>query len=176
MLRIILLALAIAVVGVLGFAATRADTFRVERQARIAARPEQVFPFINDLKAFNRWNPWLRKEPTSKLTYGPVTEGPGAHYAWEGDKTGAGSMTQTGSTAPSRVAFQLDFVKPFEGHNTAEFTLAPDGADGTTVTWTMKGPMPYLSKVMDVLFGMDRMIGPDFEAGLANLKALAEAR
>ncbi|MEO8299014.1 MAG: SRPBCC family protein [Burkholderiales bacterium] len=169
----------LAVLVVLGMAAMRPDDFSVLRSLRMAAPPEKVFALVDDLKQFNRWNPWLKKDPTTQLTYGPVTAGPGAQYAWTSEKMGAGSMTQAAATAPApgtagRVAFKLDFLKPFETHNTAEFTFQPEGGTTTTVTWTMRGPMPFISKVMDVVVGMDSMIGPDFEAGLAELQKLAE--
>lgn len=175
MLKTALVVLLAVVAALLGAAALRPDTFEVRRSIVVQSPPQRVFALVDDLEAFNRWNPWLAKEPGTKLSYGPTKAGPGARYAWEGDKTGAGSMTLTASSAPSRVAFDVDFVKPWEGHNKVEFTLQPDGG-GTAVTWAMRGPMNLVSKVMDLVVGMDAMVGPDFETGLARLKALAEAR
>jgi uncharacterized protein YndB with AHSA1/START domain len=154
-------------------AATRPDSFRVERSLRMQAPPERLFGLINDLKQFNTWNPYEKKDAAIKGRYGPVTQGSGASYAWEGDKVGIGSMTITTTQAPTEVQMQLDFVKPFEARNQVVFTLRPE-AGGTVVTWAMHGPSPYLSKLMGLVFNMDRMIGQDFEAGLQNLKALAE--
>lgn len=166
---IVLAALALLLI----YAATRPDTFRVERSLSIQAPPERVFAMINDLKRFNTWNPYVKKDPALKQRYGATTAGPGAQYGWEGDKVGIGSMEITQVRAPQRVAMKLDFVKPFEAHNTVEFRLQPEGAR-TQVTWAMHGPANYLSKLMGVIIDMDRMVGKDFEDGLNNLKALAE--
>jgi hypothetical protein len=103
-----------------------------------------------------------------------VTSGKGAQYAWEGNKeVGQGRMEIAESVPPSKVAIKLDFVRPFEAHNTVEFTLDPKG-DATNVTWAMQGDTPYLAKIIHVFIDMDKMVGKDFEAGLANLKTLAE--
>lgn len=168
--------LLLAAIGLLLiYAATRPNEFVVERSTRIDAPPEKVFALIADVKAFNTWNPWLRKEPSVQLTYsGPGTSGPGASYSWIGKESGEGSMTLTEQTPPSSVIYRLDFMKPFEAHNRALFTLTPDGA-GTRVSWKMDGPAPYTTKLMGVLFDMDKMVGDDFAAGLANLKAAAES-
>jgi hypothetical protein len=109
-----------------------------------------------------------------KRRFGAVTAGKGAMYAWDGNKdVGQGSMEITESAAPSRLAIRLSFVKPFEAHNTVEFTLEPKG-ESTQVTWTMQGPVPYLSKIIHMFIDIDRMVGGDFEAGLASLKTIAE--
>lgn len=172
MLKTLGLIVLAAVALLLIYAATRPDSFRVERSLRIQAPPERLFGLISDLKQFNTWNPYERKDP-GKGRYGTATAGPGALYAWRSDKLGEGSMEITSITAPTRVTMKLDFIKPFEAHNTAEFTLRPE-AGGTTVSWVMQGPSPYLSKLMGVVFNIDRMVGTDFEAGLQNLKTLAE--
>ena len=127
------------------------------------------------MKAFNSWNPWLRKDPSSKLSYEGPASGVGSAYAWESEQLGAGRMEVTELAPNSRVAAKLQFLKPMVTTNRVEFTLQPQGAQ-TNVTWAMSGPMPYLSKLMCVFVSMERMIGPDFEAGLANLKATAEKR
>ncbi len=173
MLKTIALVLLAALALLLIYAATRPDTFRVERSLRIQAPPERLIAMIGDLRQFNRWNPYERKDPALKGRYGGSTQGPGAQYAWESDKVGTGSLEITALQAPTRVAMKLDFVKPFAAHNQVEFTLQPD-AGGTRVRWAMHGPAPYVSKLMGVLFDMDRMVGRDFEDGLNNLKALAE--
>jgi len=117
----------------------------------------------------------IREEgPGDGAHLGSVTAGKGAVYEWNGNSNvGQGRMEITESTPASKIAIKLDFIKPFEGHNIAEFVLEPKG-DSTSVTWTMRGPSPYIAKLMSVFFSMDRMIGKDFEAGLANLKATAE--
>jgi uncharacterized protein YndB with AHSA1/START domain len=174
MLRIVLVLIAVVVSGILAFAATRPDTFRVERSIAIKAPPERIFPLINDYRQWPAWSPYEDKDPAMKRTYGATTAGKGATYAWEGDgNVGQGSMAIEDSRPPSLVAIRLDFVKPFEAHNKVDFTLVPQG-DSTTVTWAMQGPAPYLSKLMQVFFNMDNMVGKDFEAGLAKLKAVAE--
>ncbi len=174
MLKTIALVVVVIIAGILIFAATKPDTFRVERSAAIKAPPEKVFALINDFKRWEAWSPWEKKDPAMKRTYGATTGGKGAHYAWEGNSdVGQGSMDIAESVPPSKIALKLDFIKPFEGHNTVIFTLAPKG-DMTDVTWSMSGPAPFMSKVMQVFINMDTMVGKDFESGLANLKAAAE--
>ena len=174
MLKIIAIVVAVLIAGILIFAATKPDTFRVQRSASIKAPPDKVFALINDFKAWGAWSPWEKKDPAMKRTFGAVTSGKGAQYAWDGDKNvGQGSMEITESTSPSKIALKLDFLKPFEAHNIVEFTLAVQG-DTTNITWVMHGPANFISKLMQVFVNMDNMVGKDFEAGLANLKAAAE--
>jgi uncharacterized protein YndB with AHSA1/START domain len=165
----------VVVVGVLLiYAATRPDTFRIERSAVIKAPPEKIFAFINDFHQWTAWSPWEKVDPALKRSYTGASSGKGAAYAWEGNnKVGSGRMEILESVPASRIAIKLDFLKPFEAHNTAEFTLAPAGG-GTAVTWAMHGPSPYMSKVMGIVFNMDKMVGAQFEQGLANLKANTE--
>lgn len=174
MLKTVVIVLVVAVAAILGYAATRPDTFRVERAASIKAPPEKIFPLINDFHKWAGWSPWEKMDPAMKRTHSGAAEGKGAAYAWEGNsKVGEGRMEIIESMPPSRIVIKLDFIKPIEGHNTAEYTLAAKG-DATEVTWVMHGPSPFISKVMQVFVSMDTMIGKDFEAGLANLRALAE--
>ena len=174
MLRKIAIVIVVLIAGVLVFAATKPDTFRVQRAADIKAPPEKVFALINDFKAWPSWSPWEKKDPAMKRSYGAVTSGKGATYAWEGNNdVGQGSMEITESVPPSKVVLKLDFIKPFAAHNTVGFTLASKG-DTTNVTWAMQGPTPYFAKIIHVFINMDNMVGKDFEAGLANLKAAAE--
>jgi len=174
MLKTIALVLALAVVAVLAYAATRPDTFRVQREATVRASPEEVFALVNDFHAWQAWSPWQKLDPAMKTTHGGAAAGKGAIYAWEGNSdVGKGRMELTASTPPSRITIQLDFLAPFEAHNTTEFLLEANGR-GTNVTWVMHGPSPFLSKLMGVFVDMDAMIGKDFEQGLANLKAVAE--
>jgi hypothetical protein len=174
MLKTILLIGVAAIALLLIVAATRPDTFRVERSATIAAPAAKLFPLINHMQAFNTWNPYNRKDPAMKGTYSGPAAGPGAAYDFEGNKdVGKGRIGITASTEPSQVTMQLDMLEPFEGHNEVNFTLVPEGA-GTKVTWAMHGPSAFITKLMGIFFNMDQMIGKDFEAGLAHLKALAE--
>lgn len=174
MLKKILIVLVLAVAGVLLYAATKPDTFQVQRRATIAAPPERVFALIDDFHRWGEWSPWEKLDPAMTRTFEGPASGTGAVYAWKGNKdVGQGRMEITESTPPGRIAIKLDFIEPMESDNVTEFVLAPkDG--GTEVTWTMRGPSPYLTKVMDTVVGMDRLVGKDFEAGLANMKAAAE--
>jgi uncharacterized protein YndB with AHSA1/START domain len=174
MLRTILLFIAAAIAIVLVYAATKPDTFSVERSANIHATPDRLFPLISDFHAWGAWSPWEKLDPNMKRTFGGPQSGLGATYAWAGDKAvGEGRMEITEATPSSRIVIKLDFLKPFESNNTTTFTFEPAG-DTTTVRWVMTGPSPYISKLMSVFVSMDRMIGKDFETGLANLKAAAE--
>lgn len=174
MFKKIALAVVVLVAAVLLFAATRPDSFRVQRSTSIKAPAEKIFPLIADFHAWGAWSPWEKLDPTMKRTHSGAPSGKGAVYAWDGNNAvGAGRMEIAEVSAPSRLSIKLDFSRPMEGHNTAEFTLVPKG-DGSEVTWAMFGPNPYLSKLIGLFLDMDKMIGKDFEAGLANLKALAE--
>lgn len=162
------------IAALLLFAATKPDTFRVERSASIKAPPEKVFALLNDFQRWEAWSPWEKKDPAMRRTFSVVTSGKGAQYAWEGNKdVGQGRMEIAESVPPSKVAIKLDFAKPFEAHNLVEFTLEPKG-DVTNITWVMQGDTPYFAKVIHVFLNMDSIVGKDFEAGLANLKTVAE--
>ncbi len=174
MFKTIALVVVLLIAGVLIYAATKPDTFRIERSTRIKAAPEEVHALINNFDAWTQWSPWEKKDPAMKRTRSGPTEGKGAVYAWEGNNAvGQGRMEITESTVPHHVLIKLDFISPFEAHNVADFTLKPDG-DSTQVTWAMYGPSPYISKLMTTFMSMDAMVGPDFEAGLVSLKQLAE--
>ena len=164
----------LVIVVVLIIAATKPNTFRVQRSTTIAAPPEKIFPHLNDFHAWPAWSPYERKDPAMKRTFSGPATGPGAIYEWDGDRNvGKGRIEITEVSPNSRIALNLDMLKPFEAHNKAEFTLQPQGS-ATVVTWAMHGPAPYFSKLLQVFCNMDRMVGGDFEAGLANLKAAAE--
>jgi uncharacterized protein YndB with AHSA1/START domain len=169
-----LIVIAVLLAALLIYAATRPDTFRIERSIGIQATPEKVFALINDLRAWSRWSPWERKDPGMQRSFSGPDSGQGAAYGWEGNKNvGTGRMEIVEASPPSRIVIKLDFMKPFEAHNTVEFSVQPQGT-ATQVTWAMFGPMPYLSKLMTTFFSMDKMCGKDFEAGLAQLKVAAE--
>ena len=174
MFKTIAIVVAVLIGAILVFAATRPDAFRLERSTTVKAPPEKVFALINDFHAWTSWSPWEKIDPALKRDYSGAASGKGAAYAWEGNsKVGAGRMEITESSSPSKIVIKLDFLKPFEGHNTAEFTM--ESKDGSTrVTWAMFGPNPYLAKLMQMFFSMDSMVGKQFEEGLANLKAGAE--
>lgn len=174
-LAVIAVLFVVLIVGVLGYAATKPGAFRVDRATEIKAPQEKVYRLIDDFHHWEVWSPWEKLDPTMKKTFSGAPSGTGAGYAWEGNgKVGVGRMEITNAASPSRVTIKLDFLKPFEAHNTAEFTLEPKG-DSTKVTWAMHGTQPFMAKVMSVVINMDKMIGKDFETGLANMKAAAEA-
>src|SRR6266513_2520241 len=174
MLKTIGIVVVVVLAAILAFAATKPDTFRVQRGATIKAPPEKIFPLLNDFQRWEAWSPWEKKDPAMKRTFSAVTSGKGAQYAWEGNKeVGQGRMEIAESVPASKLAIKLDFAKPFEAHNTVEFTLEPKG-DSTGVTWAMRGETPYLAKIVHVFIDMDKMVGKDFEAGLANLKNVVE--
>ena len=173
-LVIIAVVLAIVIAVVLILAMTKPDTFRVERAATVNASAEKVFPLIADFHQWLSWSPWEGRDPALKRTYSGAERGKGAVYAWDGNKNvGSGRMEILEAASPSKIVIKLDFLKPFEASNTAEFTMLPQG-NATNVTWVMHGPAPFMSKVMQVFMNLDHMIGKDFEVGLANLKKLTE--
>jgi hypothetical protein len=171
----VVIALAIAVILIM--AAMKPDTFRVERKTWISAPSEKLYGLISDLHQWWSWSPWENRDPDLKRTYSGAERGKGAVYAWDGNRNvGSGRMEILVAT-PSQIVIKLDFLRPFEAHNQAEFTLKPqDGATdvGTDVTWAMHGPAPFMFRVMHVVMKMDEMVGKDFEAGLANLRKVAE--
>jgi hypothetical protein len=169
-----LLVLAVLVIALM--ASQRPDTFRVSRSATIAAPADKLFPMINDMREFDTWNPYSRKDPQMKSSYSGPASGPGARSDFEGKKAGTGSLEIVQATSPSEVKMRLNMTAPFKADNTVVFTLAQQGSPGqeTRATWAMEGPAPFLAKFMGVIFNMDKMVGTDFEAGLANLKARAE--
>ncbi len=177
MLKVVAILAAIVVVvvaGILIYAATKSDSFRVERSVSIKAPPDKIFALIANLRGWPAWSPYEKKDPEMKRAFSGSESGKGAVYEWDGNRNvGKGRMEIVEAAPPSKIAIKLDFIKPFEGHNTAEFTMVPTG-DNTTVTWAMYGPRPYVAKVMGTLFDMDKMIGKDFETGLAALKTVGE--
>jgi uncharacterized protein YndB with AHSA1/START domain len=177
-IAIIVVVLAIVIAIVLILAATKPNTFSVRRATTVKAPPERIFPLINDFHQWGSWSPYENKDPAMKRSFGGAADGKGAVYGWEGNKNvGSGRMEILDTSKPSKIVIKLDFFTPFEGHNTAEFTMLPQGDATnmtTNVTWLMHGPAPFMSKVMQVFINLDNMIGKDFEIGLANLKRLTE--
>jgi uncharacterized protein YndB with AHSA1/START domain len=164
----------IAVAAVLVLAAMKPDTFRVQRTAMIDAPPERIFPLINDFRSWGGWSPYEKKDPAMKRALSGAAAGKGAVYAWEGDRNvGKGRIEIAETSPPNKITIRLDMLEPIDARNIVEFTLVPSGG-ATSVTWAMNGEVPYMAKIAHVIFDMDRMVGQDFEAGLANLKAIAE--
>lgn len=175
MLKTILIVIVVAIAAVLLFAATRPGDFVVTRTAEINAPPEKLEAMVSDFHQWGAWSPWEKIDPGMKRTYGGPASGVGSTYAWVGnDKVGSGGMEITKVTPGREVIFDLHFIKPFKADNVGRFTFEPQGA-GTKVTWSMSGKNPYIAKLMGLVFNMDKMIGKDFETGLANMKAAAEA-
>lgn len=158
--------------GLCGYAATRPGVFRVHRSTVIHAPAEEIARQITDFHRWADWSPYEKLDPQMKKTYGGAATGVGATYAWEGRKAGAGRM-EIREVSARRIVIQLDFTRPFEAHNTSEFTLEPEGA-ATRVTWSMHGPANFTSRLMGVVINMDNLVGKDFAAGLATLKTVAE--
>jgi hypothetical protein len=175
MFKIILIGITVIIAAVLIFAATRPDTFRVQRSVQIKATPERIFPLINDLHGMNSWSPYVKKDPAMQGHYAGATSGKGAIYEWDGNKeAGKGNIEIVASTFPTDVKLKLNMIKPFAAHNDVEFTLEP-GGESTTVTWAMSGHAPFMAKLIHLFFNMDKMVGGDFEKGLAALKSLLES-
>jgi uncharacterized protein YndB with AHSA1/START domain len=182
----IAIALAVAIGAALIYAATAPDTFVISRAALIEAPPERIFPLINDLHAQSQWSPF-EKDPNMKRVHSGAPAGKGAIYEWDGNRqVGAGRIAITDSLPPSRVSLALDMSRPFEAHNKVDFVLEPDGAAAndtrtkvstkvsTKVTWAMQGRQPFMAKLMSLFINCDKMVGREFEQGLAKLKAIVE--
>jgi uncharacterized protein YndB with AHSA1/START domain len=176
MLVAVAIVIGVLLVGLLGFAVTRPNTFQVKRTQSIEAPPDRIFALIEDYHQWAAWSPYEKLDPTMKKTFSGAERGRGAVYNWAGNnKAGEGRMEIVDAVSPRLVKIKLDFLKPFEGHNTAEFTVDAKGGS-TEVTWAMYGPMPFMFKLMSIFFNMDKMLGKDFSEGLTNLKAIAEKR
>jgi uncharacterized protein YndB with AHSA1/START domain len=173
-IAIIAIILAVVIAALLILALTKPNSFSVRRTITIQAPAEKLFPLINDFHQWVAWSPYEHKDPAMKRSYSGAESGKGAVYAWNGNKNvGSGRMEILEASTPSRIVIKLDFFEPFEGHNTAEFTMQPQG-DGTHLVWLMHGPARFVTKVMQVFINLDRMIGGDFEVGLAKLKEITE--
>jgi uncharacterized protein YndB with AHSA1/START domain len=172
-LAVISLLAAATIAIILLLAAGKPDTFRIERSAAIAAPPEQIYPLIDDFRNWASWSPFEKLDPAMRKTLSGAPSGKGAVYEWAGSgKAGHGRM-EIAEASPSKIAIDLQFLKPFKTRNIAEFRLEPQGGS-TKVTWAMTGASSFVSKIMQTLINMDKVIGKDFETGLANLKAIAE--
>lgn len=172
----VLILVALLLVAVLVFAATRPNKFRLQRSILIQAPAETVYPLIADFRKWAQWSPWDNLDPEMKRTYEGAPIGLGAIYTYEGNKTvGAGRMEIVEAQLNRKIVAKLHFIKPFEAHNVAEFTLVQQ-SDGTEVTWAMYGPQTFMGRLMGIVLSMERLVGGQFEQGLASLKAAAEGR
>lgn len=169
-------ALVVLLIGLVLIIAMRPTDFRITRQLAMAAPPTAVFLHVNELAKWRAWSPWEELDPDLKRTYAGPAAGEGAHYAWAGDsKVGQGSMTITDSRPNELVRLRLEFIKPFAAVNTSEFSFQP-AAGGTLVVWNMLGRNNFMAKAFGLMMDMDKLIGKDFEKGLAKLKAVAEQK
>ena len=174
MILTILIIAAVVLAGLLVYASTMPNTLVVQRSTHVKAPAERIFPIVNDFHEWSKWSPWERLDPALQRTFSGAASGPGAVYEWTGNRqVGQGRMEIMDTTPPSNVTIKLDFIKPFEGHNVVTISMARSDSL-TIVTWLMTGPRPLLMKVMSVFMNMDKMVGADFERGLANIKAVAE--
>jgi uncharacterized protein YndB with AHSA1/START domain len=169
--------LALAIIAILFFVILvgQPDDFTVVRSAIMTAPPATVFEQVNDFHKWDAWSPWAKLDPTCKNTFSGTAAGKDAGFAWDGNnKVGAGRMTITESQPPELIRINLEFLRPFKAANTAEFTFHPEGR-GTAVTWSMYGKNNFMSKAFGLFVNCDKMIGKDFEKGLAQMKTVAEA-
>ncbi|MGH7956135.1 MAG: SRPBCC family protein [Opitutaceae bacterium] len=176
MLSKILLGIAAVLVAFAVVVAFQPAEFQVVRTTTIAAGPAVVFSEVNDFHQWNAWSPWAKLDPAMKQTHEGAPAGTGAIYSWAGNReVGEGRMTITESRPNELIRIKLEFLKPFAATNTTEFTFKPVGAQ-TSVTWNMTGEKNFISKAMCLFVNMDKMVGGDFEKGLAALKSIAESR
>ena len=169
MLKKILIGVLVVIVAFLIFVAMRPADFRVERSATIAASAQTLFEQVNDHHKFNKWNPFLKMDPNVKNTYSGPDSGVGAVCGWDGNKDiGAGSATITDIKPGELVRMRMDWIRPMAGVATVEFTFKPEG-DKTVVTWAMYGKNDFLGKLISLFMDCDKMCGPPFEQGLADL-------
>lgn len=175
MITYILIGIAVVVVVFLIVVATRPSDFRVTRSTTIAASPDRAFEHVNDFHKWDAWSPWAKVDPNCKNTFDGAPAGKGAGFAWQGNKeVGAGRMTIVESRPNDLIGINLEFLKPFKANNTAEFTFKPVG-NQTAVTWSMSGKNSFMFKAVGLFLDCDKMVGGQFEQGLANMKSLVEA-
>ena len=175
MLMNVLIGLAVVIGIFILFIALRPAEFRVSRSETVSAAPEMVFSHVNDLHCWDAWSPWEKLDPAMKKSFEGPPAGIGAISRWDGNgQVGAGSNTIVESQPNKLIRFKLEMLRPFVGTNDVEFTFQPEGRN-TTVTWTMVGKLNFITKIMDLLIGMDKMVGNQFQSGLAQLKLVAEA-
>lgn len=171
----ILIALAVVVIALVGVVAVQPSGFRIARTTTISAPPPAVFAHVNDFHKWEAWNPWAKLDPAMKQTYEGASAGTGAIYTWAGNReVGEGRMTLTESRPTELIRIKLEFLKPFKATNTAEFTFKPEG-DRTVVTWTMTGEKNFIAKAVGLVMNVDKMVGGQFETGLARMKSVVEA-
>jgi hypothetical protein len=175
MIKKILLGLVVIIVILLVVIALQSSTYHVERTATINAPAPVVFAQVNDFHNWNAWSPWAKLDPSMKQTFEGAPAGNGAIYTWSGNKdVGEGRMQITESHPSDLVKIKLDFLRPFAATSDTVFTFKPAG-NQTTVTWGMTGDKNFIAKAFHLFVNMDKMVGGDFEKGLAQMKAIAES-
>jgi uncharacterized protein YndB with AHSA1/START domain len=175
MLWKILLAIAIVIILLIIFIAMQPGSFRIARSILISAPPQTVFNQITDFHKWDAWSPWLKMDPNVKQTYEGPSSGPGATYSWSGNKKiGAGRMTITDTQTPDLIRIKLEFFQPFAATNDTEFTFKPE-ANQTNLTWAMTGQRPFMMKAFGLIMNMDKLVGNDFQKGLASIKQISES-
>ncbi len=174
MIKKILLGVLAVIALVLIVAAFQPNQFSVQRSLVIAAPATALFEQVNDHRKFAVWNPWAKLDPNVKNTYSGPATGVGSVASWQGNReVGAGSQTIIETKPGELVRQRMDWKEPMEGTSTVDFTFKPEG-ERTLVTWHMYGPQNYVGKVMCLFMSMEKMVGSQFEAGLAHLKMIAE--
>lgn len=166
------MALGVGVAALLAFAATRPDTYRVTRSIDVQAPPERAFALINDLRAMNAWNPFVKADQGSKLIYDDPASGPGASFSFDGGKS-TGRIEIVAAQASTQVAMRLQMSKPMQSQSQIEFVIEPQGA-GSKIIWSTTGQQPFFMKLMGVFFNLDKMLGGTLESGLKDLKEAAQ--
>jgi len=173
---IILGSLALLILVIVVVVSLQPNDYRVARSETINAPQSEVFPHVNDLRLMNEWSPWLEADPQVKQTYDGAAQGAGAIYTWNGNnKVGEGRMTIIESQPNDKIHIKLDFMRPFKSTADVEFTFKAQG-DQTVVTWAMNGRKIFITKLFGLIMSMDKMIGGNFEKGLAKLKKIVETR
>jgi uncharacterized protein YndB with AHSA1/START domain len=170
----ILAAVAVIVIAFVVVVALQPADFRVVRSATISAPPSDVFAQVNDFHHWEAWSPWAKLDPAAKNTFAGAPAGTGAIFSWSGNnKVGEGKMTMTESRPNDLIRINLEFLRPFKATNTAEFTFKPEG-NQTAVSWSMSGRNNFMSKAFCLFMNMDKLVGGDFEKGLAQMKTVVE--
>jgi len=176
MLKKLLFVVLVAVAGVVGYALTRPDRYRIEREVSIEAPAPVVFAQLDDLKAWQVWSPWEGRDPQMKKNYGGAPRGVGATCAWQGNnRVGEGMLTITGSQPPTALTMNVDLIKPVASIATTRFAIAPQGPSGVKVTWSIDGTNDLVGKLMGLFVNTEQTIGAEFERGLGALKQVSEA-
>ena len=173
----ILLVLAVIVFAFLAFVASQPSHFEITRSVKISAPAKKVFPMVNDFHNWAAWSPWAKMDLAAKNTYEGPESGVGAMFSWVGNnKVGEGKMTIVESRPKDYIQIKLDFLKPMKATNKTEFTFKSESRKETVVTWTMSGENNFIGKAMSLIMNCEKMVGGEFEKGLASIKSISEAK